>query len=616
MPLRLAALFCLVSIAPAIAQWSDHEIRQLNGRAQPLRHRARAQVPTERWGRSIQMPYLIHMPEKDELLLLGLSDRPTRAVLSRSLDRGATWSEPAYASSDKPDLPGSMALTYLGAGKAIMVPAEGTMDLNMTSEDFGRTWRQVPRPPAFAGMPFIVWDPWHVQTEAGSGRVSRIVETGYVSIGDWEKGGYSQGVIRFSTDAGQTWSETTKVPQWKGWNEIVVTRAKNGDLVAACRSDSPQRFRKHVYDNYSGIGVSLSKDDGRTWSGINVLFDWGRHHPSMVLLPGGKIVMTYVVRLGYPNTPDGFPQMGIEAVVSRDNGQTWDLDHRYLLVTWTGRVKGPDGRYIAQSQSTSSVLLPDGSILTSYGGAHRAVRTVPGASEPREVGLVNWKINPQSGQSQDRTIASAPFDSDLRNRLDLNRLNGVTKPAAPITGRRNIAVAREGVRVTSSLGDQPAFGVLQDDYVTNLLTLRSIPAWVELRWNQRRRIEEIRIHPGAPAVAKQAGTECVPLDYRLQYRKGRDWIDLVPPVTDAQRYRDFDPQQRNPSTIEKEFEYVHAFEPAWVEAIRLYVTRSSDDGKRAGPLESPVIAAAARETILREIEVFETLMAPNRRKRK
>lgn len=32
--------------------------------------------------------------------------------------------------------------------------------------------------------------------------------------------------------------------------------------------------------------------------------------------------MTYVVRKGYVNTADGFPQFGIEAVVSRDNGQT------------------------------------------------------------------------------------------------------------------------------------------------------------------------------------------------------------------------------------------------------------------------------------------------------
>ena len=42
----------------------------------------------------------------------------------------------------------------------------------------------------------------------------------------------------------------------------------------------------------------------------------------MVLLPNGEILMTYVVRMGYPDTDDGYPQFGIEAVISRDNGNT------------------------------------------------------------------------------------------------------------------------------------------------------------------------------------------------------------------------------------------------------------------------------------------------------
>jgi hypothetical protein len=73
------------------------------------------------------------------------------------------------------------------------------------------------------------------------------------------------------------------------------------------------------------LGVSISRDGGNTWSEVTTLFEWGRHHPGMVVLPDGDIVMTYVVRRGYPDTAEGFPQMGIEAVVAATLGRpgTW-----------------------------------------------------------------------------------------------------------------------------------------------------------------------------------------------------------------------------------------------------------------------------------------------------
>ena len=121
--------------------------------------------------------------------------------------------------------------------------------------------------------------------------------------------------------------------------------ARNGDWVAACRTDNPKRFAHHAFDHYSGLAVSISKDEGKTWSELNTLHEWGRHHPSMVLLPDGSILMSYVVRLGYPHDAQGFPQFGVEAVVSRDNGRTWDLPRRYILAQWTGNLKGEDDWY-------------------------------------------------------------------------------------------------------------------------------------------------------------------------------------------------------------------------------------------------------------------------------
>ena len=48
----------------------------------------------------------------------------------------------------------------------------------------------------------------------------------------------------------------------------------------------------------------------------------------MIVLPNGDILMTCLVRVGYVDSPDGFPQFGIEAIASRDNGRTWDLDYK------------------------------------------------------------------------------------------------------------------------------------------------------------------------------------------------------------------------------------------------------------------------------------------------
>ena len=84
----------------------------------------------------------------------------------------------------------------------------------------------------------------------------------------------------------------------------------------------------------------------------------------MVVMPDNDIIMTYVVRKGYPDTDDGYPQFGIEAIVSHDNGETWDLDHRYILSYWKGIRKGPNAWY-SSSQATSTILLPDGSLLTA-----------------------------------------------------------------------------------------------------------------------------------------------------------------------------------------------------------------------------------------------------------
>jgi hypothetical protein len=113
----------------------------------------------------------------------------------------------------------------------------------------------------------------------------------------------------------------------------------------------------------------------------------------MVRMPGGEIVMTYVVRLGYPRDENGFPQFGIEAIVSRDHGESWDLPHRYVLARWSGNRQGGN-EWWPSSQATSTVLLPDGSLLTAFGTGYRSQPNAQGQSAPRDVGLIRWRTGP------------------------------------------------------------------------------------------------------------------------------------------------------------------------------------------------------------------------------
>ena len=64
--------------------------------------------------------------------------------------------------------------------------------------------------------------------------------------------------------------------------------------------------------------------------------------------------MTYAVRMG---ELDGEMYHGIEAVLSRDNGRTWDWDQRFILFRWA----------MNQFMHTpESLELADGQILTVF----------------------------------------------------------------------------------------------------------------------------------------------------------------------------------------------------------------------------------------------------------
>ena len=443
----LAELLKPAARSAAVGEWKQHVVRRLGGAGSEVRIPAKLQIVTESWNRVAAVPYIVYMPEKDRLLMLVSCDYPHRPMVLSSQDRGWTWSEP------KPVLPSDpsnnrhllgVSLTYLGGGR-IVAGVEGK--LRWFSNDYGDTWNSGPIPPFPGGGAWNQWDPYLVERDAKTGKLTRLMETGYKGSTD----GGQEAYHRASTDGGKTWSDPARVPQWQKVSEVALLRAANGHLVAACRTDIPAKMKGESLDHYEGLGISISTDEGRTWSNVRKLYDWGRHHPSLLLLPSGEIVMTYVVRKGYIDSPDGFPQFGIEAVVSRDHGQTWDLDHRYLLHTWVGNRKGSSKSlpgpqaWWASSQATSSVLLPDGAILTAFGTGYRSQPNAQNMSAPRDVGLVQWRLSGEQ-VSKDRRIRDAAVDSDSRNLL--NPRTGAAEPSGKsATSPKAAEVPRPVVKV-------------------------------------------------------------------------------------------------------------------------------------------------------------------------
>jgi hypothetical protein len=399
--------------------WQKHTVVRVNGAGEPLRLDARFNLVSGPYQRTnMQMPSLVYMPEKKRLLLTAEFGPPrVKTIVITSDDFGATWTPRRWLHTDaagNPDVDMSVGTTYLGGGLVETSPEEAN---RIFSRDYGDTWTEIyPVPKNAAGRTLYHWDPLLVDKDK-SGKIIRLAEGRWTETGhDRNDPGkkYSQAYIWFSEDVGKTWSEATPVSQWYGVNELALVRAKNGDIIAGCRTDNPVRFTD-IQDMWSGVGISISKDNGKTFSEINRLYEYGRHHPSFVVMPNGDIVMVYVVRCGYTNTAEGLWRFGIEAIVSKDNGKTWDLDNKYILAWWTGKCTGANWWW-GLPQSTATVLLPDGSLLTTFS---TGFRNEPGQPQCiMDTALVKWRLS-NKPVGKDKTISQAQWDSDARNKYDV-----------------------------------------------------------------------------------------------------------------------------------------------------------------------------------------------------
>ena len=268
-----------------------------------------------------------------------------------------------------------MMLAYLGNGVHTFVGSWEQKSYRYFSHDYGRSWteRVAVQPAENGGTWGTEGNPLVDRDE--NGVAVRIAETGY----NFAEGPFPDNptceFIRWSSDGGRKWEDEVMPSTWR-WkssfkgktyvrsvSEGGLVRAHNGWIVAALRTDTlPEHIPLH-YDNYEGIAVSVSKDEGKTWSPLLRLFDGGRHHPNLVCLPNGDLVMTYIVRADINEGDLVSYTHGCEAIVSHDNGLSWDTASRYVLDEFAYY----DEVNLTVSGHLYSTVLDDGSVLTTYG---------------------------------------------------------------------------------------------------------------------------------------------------------------------------------------------------------------------------------------------------------
>lgn len=269
-------------------------------------------------------------------------DKENRAAfILYSDDEANGWSQPR----EIPDLTQQRARPVSLGGQRLMAFG-GVM---MYSDDGGETWTDpVPNP---LRLPNGQQTAHHgsILAEGDELTIISASEAPPHGLTGWT--GYSW--LWRSHDSGRTWDAPLQIPVEWNTSEGSVTRAKDGALVGSFRTNQAPGLPSHC-DHWRRITTARSMDNGHSWTDHQVHFKYGKVHTKLLTLQNGDILMTYAVRMG---ELDGEMYHGIEAVLSRDNGRTWDWDQRFILFRWA----------MNQFMHTpESLELADGQILTVF----------------------------------------------------------------------------------------------------------------------------------------------------------------------------------------------------------------------------------------------------------
>jgi hypothetical protein len=274
-----------------------------------------------------------------------------RLDLIRSRDSGESWTAPvAILDSDEDDR--NPVLGQLDDGTLVLSYscywAYGIDEKHPDGEpkheawftrsiDAGHTWeepKRVPVPPGFAATGSPGGGQKAIQLADGTaiftGGLCRTINAPV----------YGEPALFRSSDNGRTWGDCTLFSLGVCDEEVALLELPSGRLLSALRGGGIQG---------AATWVSESDDAGRTWSrpARKITDEW--HHPAdLLLLSDGAVLMTFGSR---------HPPFGVRALLSHDQGRTWDNHHAIVFVD---NCDGTDCGY------PTTIGLPDGFLLTVY----------------------------------------------------------------------------------------------------------------------------------------------------------------------------------------------------------------------------------------------------------
>ena len=279
-------------------------------------------------GRSAKAPIVTRGPDEDLLAAAYFGE------VYRSTDEGRTWQLITTRKLDEP----IQSFGVLGDGTMLAQFMNGCV---VRSEDGGRTW----------GAPI------HIDTAPfdtmGSGNCMRINQfTGgpaLLTCGNLGLQGHSMewdGIFR-SHDSGRTWSDFSLISVRAC--ETNLLRLESGRMLAAIRTQGPHMTDDFIADPkkpgsfIKNVSLAVSDDEGQTWSKPWTVTRFFECPGDLVETADGSVVLSYMQKSG---------ASGPRAMVSRDEGKTWDK--RFYILGWWPESLG----------HTSSVVLKDGNVIT------------------------------------------------------------------------------------------------------------------------------------------------------------------------------------------------------------------------------------------------------------
>lgn len=368
-----------------------------------------ADIPAERTPLGIPNDYKpwIARLANGELLIVafcygpidGIDGYAERAVFWRSEDGGRTWGP----REERLDIRGrEFGLTALHDGTLLMTchwlardvfnPSKHTHSKIFRSTDAGRTWSEIRiGPDGFPDAAETAAD-WMAFEMPNRQRPSEMLTCVGVSMQHGGKQAPQVARIWRSSDSGKTWDKSLH-PDTAGWIDVdgffsqtVTFRTPSGRLLHPVRvdrtgphwqlSETPDQLNREQGDQGDRMMLWESEDDGRTWrrqGGDGRFGYYGEMYPRFLTLQDGRLLLTFTVR---SNSTDGYP-LGLRAILSEDDGRTWDFEHDRLIISYVNH--GPSGGGFG-----NTIQLDDGTLVSVYSYRDEAAET--------RVEAVRWRV--------------------------------------------------------------------------------------------------------------------------------------------------------------------------------------------------------------------------------